>query len=47
MPQQQAASQIIEEVVAAVSHWKSLADRLGIPKAEQDRLAPAFDKGLG
>lgn len=47
MIQQQTASQIIDEVIAAVRHWKSLAARLGISKAEQDRLAPAFDKGLG
>lgn len=47
MIQRQTASQIIDEVIAAVSHWKSLAARLGISKAEQDRLAPAFDKGLG
>lgn len=36
------ANQIIDEVVSAVRTWRTRARAAGIPRAEQDRMAPAF-----
>lgn len=33
---------ILEEVVAAVRTWREVADELGLPRAEQERMARAF-----
>jgi serine/threonine-protein kinase HipA len=33
---------VIDDVVAAVRRWRAVAAELGIPRQEQDRMAPAF-----
>lgn len=33
---------IIEEVMASVKNWKAIAHEIGIPRAEQELMAPAF-----
>lgn len=33
---------IIEEVVTAVSHWKTIPKKLGIPRSERELMAAAF-----
>ncbi len=39
----QEASRIVAQVRAAVMRWRSQADSLGIPRSEQDLMAPAFE----
>ena len=34
--------QAIDDVIAAVRQWRDVAGELGIPRHEQDRMAPAF-----
>jgi len=38
------SADIIQEVVNAVKSWKTLANRLQIPKSEMDRFSARFDK---
>ena len=38
------STDIIQEVVSAVKSWKTLANRLQIPKSEMDRFSSRFDK---
>ncbi|OJW58497.1 MAG: hypothetical protein BGO55_24755 [Sphingobacteriales bacterium 50-39] len=33
----------IENVTEAVSHWRGVAARMGIPKRERERMEVAFD----
>ena len=44
MLSKQVAHQIITEVTDAVKEWRTLADRLGIAKREQDHFATTFEK---
>jgi serine/threonine-protein kinase HipA len=37
------AGRIVKQVRAAVGQWRSQADSLGIPRSEQDLMAPAFE----
>ncbi len=37
------ADRIMEEVVASVSHWKSVASSIGISRGEQQLMEPAFN----
>lgn len=39
----QEASRIVQQVTAAVGQWRSQADSLGIPRQEQESMAPAFE----
>jgi len=41
------ADAIIAKTAAAVRRWKSEAARLGIPKSEQELMAPAFESASG
>jgi serine/threonine-protein kinase HipA len=34
---------IIDEVTAAVSNWKAIAKKIGIPRGEQELMTPAFN----
>ena len=38
------AERIVAKTTAAVRNWRTEAKRLGIPKAEQELMAPAFEK---
>ena len=40
------STDIIQEVVSAVKSWKTLANRLQIPKSEMDRFSARFDKQI-
>lgn len=33
---------VIDDVATAVRRWRDVATELGIPRQEQDRMAPAF-----
>ena len=33
---------IIEEVISIVRNWKATANEIGIPRAEQELMEPAF-----
>jgi serine/threonine-protein kinase HipA len=39
----QEASQVVKQVRAAVKQWQGQADSLGIPRTEQELMAPAFE----
>jgi serine/threonine-protein kinase HipA len=39
----QAAHRVVQQVDAAVGEWRSQADALGIPRPEQELMAPAFE----
>ena len=39
--------QIIKEVVSVVNDWRPLASKLGIPRAEQEMMSPAFNLAAG
>ena len=41
------AQQIIGEVLDAVKHWQSLANRLGIIKTEQNMFYTVFERQIG
>jgi hypothetical protein len=40
------SADIIQEVVSAVKSWKTLANRLQIPKSEMDRFSVRFDRNI-
>jgi serine/threonine-protein kinase HipA len=40
------SADIIQEVMNAVKSWKTLANRLQIPKSEMDRFSTRFDKNI-
>jgi serine/threonine-protein kinase HipA len=40
------SKQIIEDVTKAVSGWSALAAKMGIPRAERERVGVAFEKAL-
>jgi serine/threonine-protein kinase HipA len=37
------AHQVVQQVTAVVAQWRSQADSLGIPRSEQELMAPAFE----
>jgi serine/threonine-protein kinase HipA len=46
MLDKQLCSDIIQQVVSVVKSWKTLANRLQIPKSEMDRFSERFDKHI-
>lgn len=47
MRPKQTATQIINEVLAAIKDWRSSAIRLGIAKREQDQFTATFERQFG
>lgn len=39
---QKRANEIINEVMTSVGHWREKAEAIGISRAEQERMKPAF-----